>query len=128
MSASLYDIEIEQGATWSKQLTWKDDSGAPINLTGYLARMQIRKSYSDGSAQISLTSSSGIVLGGSAGTIAITITDELTAALVIDYSQLFMQNGKKALQYWYDLELESAGGVVTRLLQGSAFIYPEVTR
>jgi hypothetical protein len=34
----------------------------------------------------------------------------------------------EAMKAVYDLELESAGGDVTRLLEGEALISPEVTR
>jgi hypothetical protein len=41
MAATTYDILIEQGATYSQVITYKE-SGAAVNLTGYTARMQVR--------------------------------------------------------------------------------------
>lgn len=128
MQAGVYDIHIDQGANWSLSLTWKDDTGTPVNLTGYTARMQIRKAYSDSTVKLSLTSSSGIVLGGVAGTVAISATKTQTAGISVDYLSLFYHNDKPSQKMVYDLELETSGGVVTRLLQGVAFIYPEVTQ
>jgi len=116
MSASIYNINIEQGATFTRTITWKDSAGAAINLTGYTARMQIRERVESATALVSLTSSSGITLGGAAGTVVITITAALTDAL---------PNMKKGV---YDLELVSAGGIVTRLLQGEVVVSPQVTR
>lgn len=128
MQAGVYDIHIDQGANWSLSLTWKDDTGTPVNLTGYTARMQIRKAYNDSTVKLSLTSSSGIVLGGAAGTVAISATKTQTAGISVDYLALFYHDNKPSQKMVYDLELETSGGVVTRLLQGVAFIYPEVTQ
>lgn len=113
MAAADYDLLIEQGATFDLSIVWKDNADTPIDITGYSARMQIRKTY-DSAPIISLTNGSGIVLGGVAGTIDITITDEQTTAIDI-------------LRGKYDLELELAG-VVTRLIQGTVEISREVTK
>lgn len=114
MTAGIYDIIIEQGATFTRTVTWKDEAETPINLTGYSARLQMRESVDATSTFLSLTSGSGITLGGTAGTILIEISATDTAALT--------QSGV------YDLELVSGAGVVTRLLQGSVTLSKEVTR
>lgn len=115
MAAGLYDITIEQGATFQMSLTWKDSTGAPVNITGYTARMQVRGNYESEDTLVSLTSSGGgIVLGGALGTIAITISASVTQLLQLEEAV-------------YDLELVSAS-TVTRLLQGKAVVSREVTR
>lgn len=116
MVAEIYNIVIEQGATFQLNLTWKDADGNPINLTGYDARMQVRKRYTSTTPMLSFSVTGGeIVLGGAAGTIAITgaatVTDDITDKYGV-----------------WDLELISGGGIVYRLLEGSAEIRPEVTR
>jgi hypothetical protein len=116
MPASIYNLNIEQGATFTRTITWKDSTGAAVNLTGYTARMQIRERVDSATALVSLTQASGIALGGSAGTITLTITSALTDAL---------PNMKKGV---YDLELVSSGGIVTRLIQGEVVVSPQVTR
>jgi hypothetical protein len=55
-----------------------------------------------------------IVLGGAAGTVVISLTDEITASLA-------------AGTYIYDLELTSPTGSVTRLLEGTFIVDAEVT-
>jgi hypothetical protein len=102
----------KQGSTFTRSVTWSQD-GLPVNITGYTAAMQIRSSYSSSTPVVSLTSSSGITLGGTAGTIQITISAVATAAIA-------------AGNYVYDLELTS-GGTVTRLLEGQFIVTPEVT-
>lgn len=117
MSAGIHNIKAEKGATFSQTYTWKIDSNL-VNLTTYSARMKVRDPKRAPSVNqiVSLTSAAGggITLGGSAGTITVTI-----AATTMD--------NIVAGKYVYDLELESSGGVVTRLLKGSFVVYDEVT-
>lgn len=128
MLAGVYNINVEQGASWTLDLTWKDDAGTPINLTGYSARMQIRKAYSS-SSLLSLTSTAGdIALGGALGTLAITASATQTADIAIDYSALSVNDGKPCQAMVYDIEVQDGSGTVTRLLQGTAYIYPEATK
>lgn len=115
MTAGIYNFIIEQGATWNPIITWKDNTGTAINLTGYSARLQIRDAINSISTIVSLTSASGITLGGSAGTIAPLLSATATAALDFDDAV-------------YDLELVSGSGIVYRLLQGSVSLSKEVTR
>lgn len=113
MAAADYDLLIEQGATFTLDIVWKDADNNPIDITGYEARMQIRKSY-DTAPVISLTDGNGIVLGGVDGTIEINIEADVTEDIEI-------RRGR------YDLELEF-NGVVTRLIQGVVDISREVTK
>lgn len=110
-----YDLCIPQGATFSRVIRWKAD-GANVNLTGYTARAQIRPTAASATTTLSLTTENGrITLGGAAGTITLTISATDTAAIA-------------AGRYVYDLELVSAGGIVTRLLQGVVTVSANVTR
>jgi len=114
--AEEYDITIEQGATFELPIVWKDEKGTPIDLTGYKARMQIRKRIRSDEILASLTTENGrIVLGGAAGTIDIVIPATET-------EKFSFSRGV------YDLELEGPGGYVVRLIQGSVCVSPEVTR
>ena len=114
--ADQYNVLIDQGSTYTLALTYKDSSGAAINLTGYTAAMQIRDTVNSATTQLSLSSpSNGIVITAATGLITITITDTQTRALV-------------ANTYVYDLEITSGAGVVTRLIQGSVIVNAEVTR
>lgn len=117
MAAGKLKLTIDQGATFTKQLTWKTGTPAvAVDLTGYTARMQIRPTIESSTVLVSLTTENGgIALGGTAGTITLTITATATAAFTWTEGV-------------YDLELVSAGGVVTRLLKGAVTVTPEVTR
>ena len=115
MTAGIYNATIDQGATWSVVVTYKDSTGVPINLTGYTAAMQVRQQYSSDTAELTLTSpSNGIVITPSTGIVTITMTAVQTAALEEGY-------------YVYDVELTS-GTYKDRLIQGQLTVAPEVTR
>ena len=115
MAATTYDILVEQGATFSQVITYKE-AGVAVNLTGYTARMQVRSTLESATTVVELTTANGrIALGGAAGTITLTIAAADTAALT-------------AGRGVYDLELVSGSGIVTRLLQGVATISRNVTR
>jgi hypothetical protein len=112
--AGSFDFTIEQGATFNLLMTWRIDNVA-VNLTGYTARLQARIDVDETDTILSLTTGAGITLGGAAGTISLDQTATQTALL---------PKG----EYVYDLELQSSGGIVTRLLQGELNISAEVTR
>jgi hypothetical protein len=114
--AGTLHLTIEQGATYDPVLTWGDENGAPIDLTGYIARMQIRASVEAVTTIHEATTANGqLVMGGAAGTVTFNIPAVDTAAM--DFEEAV-----------YDLEVESAGGHVTRLVEGSVYLSPEVTR
>lgn len=115
MSAGIYNDTLDQGATYNLVVVYKDDSGTPVNLTGFSAYMQLRESYDSTVADLTLsTANGGIVIDGINGEITITATATQTVALVSDF-------------YVYDLELVN-GSNVTRLLQGQITVNSEVTR
>ena len=114
MAAGTLDFTIEQGATFNLLLTWKIND-VPVNLTGYTARLQARVDVEDTETVLSLTTGSGITLGGALGTISLDRTATQTTLL-------------PAGTYVYDLELIAGSGTVTRLVQGELLLSAEVTR
>lgn len=124
MTAATITLEMEQGATFSKVWTCRDAAGAAIDLSAYTARMQVRATYASSAVLLDCSTANGkIVLGGAAGTIALTIPAADLAALTIPDSP-----GKPPmLNAVFDLELVN-GGTVIRLLQGPCNISREVTR
>lgn len=114
--AGTLNLLCDAGATFTRTLTWRDAADALVDLSGYTGRMQVRADVESTSTILSLTTSNGgITLGGAAGTVLITVSATESATLT-------------AGDYVYDLELVSAGGTVTRLVQGQFTVRPEVTR
>ncbi len=111
-----YNFTIYQGATFTYTLTWKDDAGTPIDITGFTAVLQFRESRDASTTFLTLsTAAGGITLGGAAGTITLAISATDTTAITVTGGV-------------YDLKLTSGAGVVTRLLEGEVLISKEVTR
>jgi hypothetical protein len=114
--AANYHIVMDQGATFNRLFTYNDSNDIPVNLTGYTARMQIREEVDSSTAALSLTTENGrIALGGTAGTVTLTVSATDTAAVT-------------AGEYVYDIELVSGSGTVIRFLQGCFTVDAEVTR
>jgi hypothetical protein len=113
INPATYNITAYQGATYDLNMTWAI-GGTAVNLTGYAAAMQVKENASSTASVLSLTNGSGITLGGTAGTIAISVSATTMGSATPG-------------NYVYDLELNS-GGQVTRLIQGGFAIQAEVTK
>lgn len=88
----------------------------PVDLAGYTARMHVRGSAGASTTLLELTTeNSRIELNNTLKTITLTILATVTAAITWTAGV-------------YDLELVSAGGVVTRLVEGAVSVSEEVTR
>lgn len=115
MALSTYDISADQGSDLDTLITYTDDAGNPVNLTGCSARMQVRKFAISAAANLTLTNSNGITLGGAAGTIRIAVTAAALSAV-------------PAGSYVYDIELVDTDQIVLKIISGSFVVNAEVTR
>ena len=115
MSAAVYNLVIEQGATFQWEITWRDESEDVIPLSGYVARMQVRDRGTQ-AVILDLTIDNGRVVMD-------TVNNKIM--LEVDASDTADLDFTSAV---YDLEVESAGGVVRRLLKGKVTLDREVTR
>lgn len=121
MLAGTYNIYCEQGSTFSRFMTIEvpdevdPEITTPYDLTGYTARMQVRRTVDNPDLMAELTTENGlIIINGAAGTIELMMPANMTASL--------STNGV------YDLEIISASGGVSRVVQGTFTLNPEVTR
>jgi hypothetical protein len=115
--AGLYNITADQGATFSRTITWTDSARIPINVTNYTARMQVRTTVESPTVVLELTTANGrISLGGVLGTVTLNVPASVMQNVLAD-------------KYVYDLELIApTTQVVNRLVQGNFVVRPEVTR
>ena len=108
-----YDLTCYQGSTFDKQFT-VTQSGTPVNWTGYTGKMQVRRYKDQNSTRLlALTNGAGISLGGTAGTISLSITAAQSTSLTPG-------------NYYYDIELTSGSNVV-RILNGKFILDAAVT-
>lgn len=118
MPAILYQLLIEQGATFSLPIELTDNSGlSPVNLAGCFCRMQIRQTPDAPVAILSLSSyeGEGIVITPAEGKIVVTVSADVTLNL-------------PAGVFVYDILLEYPSGIADRILQGEVRISADVTR
>ena len=127
MRAGTYNFTCEQGSTFSRLIELEqpdlvaDPTGqtfAVFDLSGYTARMQVRRTIDSSTAMVTLTTENGRIIinqtPGSINHINIYMADELTATL--------QSSGV------YDIEIINNDGEVSRILQGIFTVSPEVTR
>lgn len=132
MAAGLYNFTIEQGTTTSFRIDYRDSNNAPIDLSDFQARMQIRNAPGGNTVYAFLSSSlsvcgtglnltptsGGLVLPKSSGSIGVYISAISTSLFNFDKA-------------YYDVEIISGSGecqYVTRLIQGKVKLSKEVTR
>ena len=101
-----YDISVYERASLNVSLTvYADDEGTTLwNLSGYTVEFRMLD-RANGSAIATLTSGSGVTLGGAAGTIVVKQTPAQVAAWKLDKGA-------------YDLVITAADGTATLLLHG----------
>jgi hypothetical protein len=108
-----YNYRIVQGDTFQNTPVWKINS-VPVNVTGYSALMQIRKSVG-GTDLLDLSSSNGrITVGTVDGSFALYISPADTSTLPVG-------------EWVYDLQVTAPNAVVTTLLQGAFVVTSQVT-
>jgi hypothetical protein len=106
------NIVVDQGADYSASIDVTDSDGDNIDLSGYTASGQIRKTYSSSTA-VDFTVS--VASPASAGVLNISLSNTQT-------------NAMKAGRYVYDVEITNSGGIKTRVLEGQVEITPGVTQ
>lgn len=116
MPAGQIDLSIDKGETYKKVFYWKDKSKVAIDMTGYTARMQVRKSTNAATIQLELTTENGrITITGAEGKIELYISDSDTSSL----------EGTKSV---YDLELIDNSGDIIKFARGIIVMVDEVTK
>jgi hypothetical protein len=109
--AIIANLYIDQGTDYTITVDVTDSAGDVLDLTGFTATAQVRKTYTSSSLSATFTTS----INAAAGQVTISLTDTQTSAL-------------QAGRYVYDLNIQSGGGVKTRVIEGQAVVTPGVTR
>ena len=110
--AAVANLSIDQGATFTSDITVKDINGNVFDLTGYTASAKLAKGYS--STRTRTTISTTFATDRTTGVLTISLTANQTTAL-------------DAERYVYDVEITSSAGSVTRVLEGIITVRPEVS-
>jgi hypothetical protein len=112
MTAAAFNLTIDQGSDFAIDLVVKDDDVVK-NLTGYLARAQMRTTKGASTVAATFTCT---IIDATGGALKMELTNAVSSAI-------------SAGKYYYDLELYTSGNtIVSRLMQGTVILTPEVTR
>ena len=109
--AAIANLTIDQGATFSSDVTVKDAQSNAFNLTGYTAVAKLAKGFASTKTRTNMTTS--IATDATTGVVTLSLTATETSAL-------------DAERYVYDLEITS-GAAVTRVIEGIITVRPQVT-
>ena len=109
--ASISNIFIDQGATFTTTVTVTDANGDAVSLSGYSVAAQIRKTFLSSTA----TAFTATISNASSGEITISLSPTQTAAL-------------EAGRFVYDVVITASGGTKTRVVEGQVTVNPSVTR
>lgn len=108
--ATKANLVIDQGSTFSTDLTLTDENNDPLELAGYTANSQIRKWYTSSNASATFTTS----INENTAIITLSLSSNQTSNLV-------------AGRYVYDVEIND-GSSVSRIVEGIVTVTPQVTR
>jgi hypothetical protein len=112
MAAGYTELFLEQGATFNTTITLDDVSGAAMNLVGYTASSQMKKSYYSSNSSATFTTTTG----GINGTVSLNLTSANTANIYPG-------------RYLYDVYVTSADQTTrTRVLEGIVNVSPQITK
>ena len=109
--AGFVELTLEQGANFNTVLDLKDAAGNILNLAGYAAAAQMRKSYYSTSA----TNFTVSITDASAGQITMSMNSANTSSVTPG-------------RFVYDVLITSGTGVKTRIIEGIVTVLPSVTR
>lgn len=110
--AAVANLSIDQGATFTSDITVKDINGSVFDLTGYTAVAKMAKGYSSTRTRTTITTT--FAEDRTSGILTISLTNTQTAALDPE-------------RYVYDVEITSSTGKVTRVIEGIITVRPEVS-
>lgn len=113
MPAGYQELFLEQGTTFTTTITLDDVNGVPYDLSGTVAKSQIKKSYYSSSPIAEFDVS--ISTDPTKGIISLDLTSQITKNLA---------SGR----YVYDVALKDTSNNVTRILEGVINVLPQVTK
>lgn len=113
MAAGYQDQYLEQGTTFTSQITLTDSDGTPYNLSDFIIASQARRSY--------YSSNTSIVF-------SVEVTDANNGIITLSANSAVTSN-VPAGKLVYDVIIKDiASNNVTRILEGQIFVSPAVTR
>jgi len=109
--ATISNLFVDAGSDYSNIITVSSTNGQPLNLSGYSVASQMRKSYSSSTAYAFTAS----VYDAANGKVRLQLSASASSAI-------------PAGRWLYDVEITSASGTKTRVVEGIVTITPQITQ
>lgn len=110
------NFEIAQGDTLEYAFSWSDKDGVAFPLSAYTALMQLKLDKTSATSQVEITHLDNVILTDTKPNISFSVDAADIQALALN------------TPYFYDLQLTSAGGVVTTILAGNIVAVQDTSR
>ena len=111
--AAIANLTVDQGTSFTSDVTVKDANGNAFDLTGYTATAKMAKGYASTRTRTTITTT--VAADATTGVVTLSLSSTVTAGL-------------DAERYVYDLEItQTSSGTVTRVIEGIISVRPQVT-
>lgn len=111
-----YPLSIVRGDSKSYQFTFRDASGAPVDITGWLVSMTVKANWAQEDAE---------------AVVSIDVTEHIDPAngiTLIALTPAAHTDGITPGKYYYDIQVKTAAGGITTIMRGPFSIEYDVTR
>jgi hypothetical protein len=110
--AAIANLRIDQGATFTSDVTVTNSDGDAVDLAGYTAQAKLANAHG---SSTTTTITTAIASDTTTGVISLSLTDTQTASL------------DAPARYVYDVYItKTADGTVTRVIEGIITVNPKV--
>ena len=111
--AAIANLTVDQGTSFTSDVTVKDANGNAFDLTGYTANAKMAKGFASTRTRTTITTT--IAADATSGVVTLSLSSTVTAGL-------------DAERYVYDLEItQTSSGNVTRVIEGIITVRPQVS-
>jgi len=111
--AAIANLTVDQGTSFTSDVTVKDANGNAFDLTGYTANAKMAKGFASTRTRTTITTT--VAAQATTGVVTLSLSSTVTAGL-------------DAERYVYDLEItQTSSGNVTRVIEGIITVRPQVS-
>ena len=111
--AAIANLTVDQGTSFTSDVTVKDANGNAFDLSGYTANAKMAKGFASTRTRTTITTT--IAAQATTGVVTLSLSSTVTAGL-------------DAERYVYDLEItQTSSGNVTRVIEGIITVRPQVS-
>ena len=111
--AAIANLTVDQGTSFTSDVTVKDANGNAFDLTGYTANAKMAKGFASTRTRTTITTT--IAADATTGVVTLSLSSTVSAGL-------------DAERYVYDLEItQTSSGNVTRVIEGIITVRPQVS-